>query len=186
MVWLGDPVLALLVLLPPLARSFGIISSSMTCSSFEMHSLFMLVRRSWASVRRDSCMLLGSRTVMTRVGSLSASAEGPGAVHHRTDEPCPVCGESDDPGWVPGFGVADIKAAKNRPTGAGAALLPGRGQPAVGGDEEIAIRAWEPRDRVAVEEAATVMPTPEDRIALARRVLSFAAALSRSDDGTAP
>ena len=61
---------------PPLARSFGIISSPMTCSSFEMHSLFMLVRRSWASVRSDSCMLLGSRTVMTRVGSLSPSAEG--------------------------------------------------------------------------------------------------------------
>ena len=57
---------------PPL-RSAGMRSCSITCSSFEMHSLFMLVRRSWASVRKYSCMLLGSRTVITRVGSLSVS-----------------------------------------------------------------------------------------------------------------
>src|SRR5690349_4136511 len=59
-----------------LARSLGIISSPMTCNSFEMQSLFMLVRKSCASVRNDSCMLLGRRTLMTRVGSLSVSADG--------------------------------------------------------------------------------------------------------------
>ena len=49
----------------------------MNCSSFEMQSLFMLVRCSWASTRSASCRLLGSRTVMTRVGSSGSTADGP-------------------------------------------------------------------------------------------------------------
>ena len=52
--------------------SVGTSLSSMYCSSFEMQSLFMLVCRAWASWRSDSCMLLGSRTVITRVGSFSS------------------------------------------------------------------------------------------------------------------
>src|SRR5262249_32745938 len=40
-------------------------SLSSHCTSFEMHSWFMLVHFSWASTCRNSCKLFGSRTVMT-------------------------------------------------------------------------------------------------------------------------
>ena len=46
-------------------------------TNFEMHSWFMLVHFSWASTCRNSCKLFGSRTVMTRVGSLSSGTGGP-------------------------------------------------------------------------------------------------------------
>ena len=48
----------------------------MNWRSFEIQSLFMLVRCSWASARRASCRLFGSRTVITRVGSSSSTASG--------------------------------------------------------------------------------------------------------------
>ena len=71
MVGLGRPTYKIkrpLVLRP--RYSVGINSSAMTCSNFEMQSLFMLVCLSWASDLSDSCKLFGSRTVITRVGSL--------------------------------------------------------------------------------------------------------------------
>ena len=64
--------------LPPLAADFEAARSlSSHWTNFEMHSWFMLVHFSWASTCRNSCKLFGSRTVMTRVGSLSSGTGGP-------------------------------------------------------------------------------------------------------------
>ena len=52
----------------------GLGFSASTCSNLLMQSRFMLVLWSLASAFRASCRLSGSRTVMTRVGSLTAAA----------------------------------------------------------------------------------------------------------------